>query len=173
VFLGFENGLINELLMALGFIDQPIFFLAESSYSWGILTFANVWKTLGWNAIIYIAAIAGINGELYDAVRVDGASRFGRIRHVTLPGVLPTITVVMLMNAGWILNTGFDQYYLLGNSMTLSYTDVIDTYTIRYGMEQGLLSYATAIGVFRSAISLAILFLVNGFARRFTDNSLF
>ena len=173
VFLAFEDGLINEMLMALRIIDSPIYFLAEPEYSWGILTFANVWKTLGWNAIIYIAAIAGINGEYYDAAEVDGAGRFGKIWHVLLPGIVPTITVVLLMNAGLILNTGFEQYYLLGNAMTMNYTDVIDTYTIRYGMEQGLLSYATAIGVFRSVISLTILFLVNGFAKKYTENSLF
>ena len=173
VFLAFENGLINEMLMALGLTNAPIYFMADSDYSWGILTFANVWKSLGWNAIIYIAAIAGINTEFYDAAEVDGAGRFGKIWHVMLPGIVPTITVVLLMNAGLILNTGFEQYYLLGNSMTLNYTDVIDTYTIRYGLEQGLLSYATAIGVFRSVISLSILLIVNGFAKKYTDNSLF
>lgn len=173
VFFSYNDGIINQILMSLHLINEPVFFLAEPKYSWTILTFANVWKTVGWNAIIYIAAISGINAEYYDAADVDGAGRFGKIWHVTLPALIPTITVIFLMNAGWILNTGFEQYYLLGNSMTLDYTDVIDTYTIRYGLEQGLLSYATAVGVFRSAISVTILFIANSLSKKYTENRLF
>lgn len=171
--LSVDTGLINNVLLSIGAIKEPIYFLAETKYSWWIMTFANVWKSMGWNSIIYIAAIAGINPEYYDAAAVDGAGRFMRIRHVVLPSILATIGVMFLMSAGWILNTGFEQYYLLGNSLTLDYTDVIDTYTVRYGLQNGLLSYATAVGVFRSVISIAILFIVNSVAKKYTDNSLF
>ena len=171
--LSSDGGLLNDLLLRLGFIDSPIFFMMRAEYAWTIMTVANVWKIFGFNAVIYLAAIAGIDSELYDAAAVDGAGRFRKIWHIVLPGMIPTISVLLLINFGALLNTGFDQYYLLSNPLTFSRLDVIDTYTVRFGLERGLLSYSTAVGIFKSVVSIILLTIANQFMKRTTGNKLF
>ena len=106
--LSMDDGIINNLLMWAGFIDQPIHWLGTPGYFWGIVGVSNVWKSMGWNSIIYLAAMTAINPELYEAAAIDGCGRFGRMWHITLPGIKSTIIILLILNAGWILNAGFE-----------------------------------------------------------------
>ena len=129
--------MINELLLNMGVIDKPIAFLNEKNYFWGILTTSNIWKDVGWSAIIYISAIAGVDGTLYEAGSVDGLGRFGKAWHITLPGIAPTVIMLFIMGIGGILNAGFEQQLLIGNPLTQEVYENIDTYVYRYGMQLG------------------------------------
>jgi putative aldouronate transport system permease protein len=167
------DGVINELLKLLGFTKESILFLQEGKYFWGIVAGANTWKEMGYSSIIYLAAIASINPELYEAAKVDGATRVKQIFHITLPLLKPTIVILLILAVGNILNTGFDQYYLLGNSLNRDYSDVIDTYSFRYGLQNGMFSYASAVGLFKSVVAFIMVLGVNSMARRMNNNSLF
>ena len=170
--LGTE-GNINELLMALGITEKPISFLNEKNMFWGILTSANIWKDLGWSAIIYISAIAGVDQELYQAGSVDGLGRFGKVWHITLPGIAPTIILLFIMNIGNILNAGFEQQLLIGTPLTKEVYENIDTYVYRYGVQIGRYSFATAIGLMKSVIGFALVILANRISGKVADMRLF
>ncbi|ULO08243.1 sugar ABC transporter permease [Paenibacillus sp. 19GGS1-52] len=167
-----ENGLVNDLLMGVGFIHTPIQFMAQGHLFWGIVTFSDVWKETGWNAIIYLAAIAGIGPELYEAARVDGASRLRQVWHITIPGIRPTITVLLIMSIGNLLNIGFEKQFLLGNNLVTDYSQVLDLYSLKYGLGMARYSYGTAINIFNSVISVILLFTINGIFKRTTKESL-
>ncbi|MGN7358311.1 ABC transporter permease [Paenibacillus sp. SAF-054] len=170
--LSTDNGLVNDLLLGLGFIDQPIQFMAQGHLFWGIVTLSDVWKETGWNAIIYLAAIAGIGPELYEAARVDGASRLRQMWHITLPGIRPTIIVLLIMSVGNLLNIGFEKQFLLGNNLVTDYSQVLDLYSLKYGLGMARYSFGTAINIFNSVISVALLFTINGIFKRTTKESL-
>jgi putative aldouronate transport system permease protein len=160
------SGAINELLLFLGIIDAPIHYMAQPGMFWWIITFAEVWKSTGWGAIIYLAAMAGIDPGLYEAAEVDGANRWRKIWHITLPGIRPTIIVLIVMSIGNLINIGFERQMLLGNNIVASQAMVIDRYALDFGIGMFRLSYGTAIGIFRSVISIILLFLANGFAKK-------
>ena len=170
--LGTE-GNIKSLLMHFGWIQKPISFLNEKNYFWGILTSANIWKDLGWSAIIYISAIAGVDQELYQAGAVDGLGRFGKVWHITLPGIAPTIILLFIMNIGNILNAGFEQQLLIGNPLTKEVYENIDTYVYRYGVQIGRYSFATAVGLMKSVIGFALVMIANKISAKVTDMRLF
>lgn len=170
--LGTE-GNINSLLIHFGWIQKPISFLNEKNYFWGILTSANIWKDLGWSAIIYISAIAGVDQELYQAGAVDGLGRFGKVWHITLPGIAPTIILLFIMNIGNILNAGFEQQLLIGNPLTKEVYENIDTYVYRYGVQIGRYSFATAVGLMKSVIGFALVMIANKISAKVTDMRLF
>ena len=130
------TGIINELLVNLNVINQPIIFFAHKEYFWPIVAFANVWKETGWNAIIYLAAITSIDPSLYEAASIDGAGRWAKIKHVTLPGIRPTIMILLLMNVGNVLNAGFEIQYLLGNGLVQSVSQTIDIYVLNWGISR-------------------------------------
>ena len=165
------SGIVNELLGYLG--QSPINFFAEPKYFWGIVAFANVWKETGWNAIIYLAAITSIDPNLYEAAEIDGAGRWGKIRHITLPSLRPTIMILLLMNIGWILNAGFEVQYILGNGLVKRVSETIDIYTLTWGISQNDYSLGTAAGIFRSAVSIALILISNYVARKTGENKLF
>ncbi len=167
-----ENGLVNDLLMAVGLIDAPIQFMAQGKLFWGIVTISDVWKETGWNAIIYLAAIAGIGPELYEAAKVDGASRLRQIWHITLPGIRSTIIVLFIMSIGNLINIGFEKQFLLGNNLVIDYSQVLDLYSLNYGLGMGRYSFGTAINIFNSVISVALLFTINGIFKRTAKESL-
>lgn len=121
-----STGIINELLLKFHLLDQPLNFFAHPKFFWPIVAFANVWKETGWNAIIYLSAITAIDPSLYEAANIDGAGRWARIRYVTLPGIKPTIMILLLMNVGNVLNAGFEIQYLLGNGLVKSVSETID-----------------------------------------------
>lgn len=165
------SGIVNELLgnMGIGTIN----FFAEPKYFWGIVAFANVWKETGWNAIIYLAAITSIDPNLYEAAKIDGAGRWGQIRHITLPSLRPTIMILLLMNIGWVLNAGFEVQYILGNGLVKRVAETIDIYTLTWGISQNDYSLGTAAGIFRSLVSIALILIANYVARKTGEDKLF
>jgi putative aldouronate transport system permease protein len=131
-----------------------------------------IWKTLGWNAIIYIAAMAGIDGELYDAAKVDGANRLRTIWHITVPGIMPTFLVLLLLNVSNMLAASFDQYFVFYNPLVAGKIEVLDYYVYRMGIIVGDYPLATAVGIFKTLVSVALLFSVNQISKKLRDQSL-
>lgn len=168
-----SEGIINELLIDLGLVHEPVGFLSTGNYFWWIITIANIWKNVGWSAIIYLSAMAGIDQELYQAGAVDGLGRFGMVWHITLPGISTTILLLWILRIGGILNAGFEQQLLFGSPMTRDFWEVIDTYAYRYGIQLGRYSYATAVGLFKSVISITLIFITNRASKKYADASIF
>lgn len=168
-----NEGVVNSILTGLGIVDKPIQFMGQANLFWIILTLSDVWKEIGWGAIIYLAAIAGIDQQLYEAAAVDGAGRWRRMFHITLPSIMPTITVLLIMSVGGLLNIGFERQMLLGNSLVKQYSLVIDQYALEYGIGMFRYSYGTAVGIFKSVVSLIIMFGANAFIRRKSEISLY
>lgn len=168
-----ETGIINQVLVWFNIIEKPINFFADTKYFWGIVGFANVWKEVGWGSIIYLAAITSINPDLYEAAEIDGAGRFNKMLHVTLPGIKPTIFILLLINIGNILNAGFEVQYLLGNGLIQQVSQTIDIFVLKYGISLGNYSLATAAGIFKSVISIVLIFLANKFAKSMGEERLF
>lgn len=167
------EGIVNILLMKLHFIDQPILFLGKGNYFWGILGASEVWKNVGWNTIIYLAAITTIDPSQYEAAEIDGANRFQRILHITLPGMKSVIVILLIMNLGNILESGFEPQYLLGNGMTADYSENLDIFVLKYGMQMGNYSLATAAGMFKTVVSFIFLLSANSIAKRLGESRLF
>ena len=167
------TGIINELLMNFHLISQPINFFAHEKYFWPIVAFANVWKETGWNAIIYLSAITSIDPSLYEAAAIDGAGRWGKIKHVTLPGIKPTIIILLLMNVGNVLNAGFEIQYLLGNGLVQKVSQTIDIYVLKWGISQGDYALGTAAGIFKSLVSIILIVIANQIAKHNGDERLF
>lgn len=167
------SGIVNELLLKLHVVDQPINFFAHTTYFWPIVAFANVWKETGWNAIIYLAAITAIDPSLYEAAAIDGAGRWAKIKHVTLPGIKPTIIILLLMNVGNVLNAGFEIQYLLGNGLVQSVSQTIDIYVLKWGISQSDYSIGTAAGIFKSLVSIVLIVIANQIAKHNGEERLF
>ena len=168
-----STGIINELLMKAGIIDRAIDFFAHPKYFWWIVAFANCWKETGWNAIIYLAAITSIDPSLYEAAAIDGAGRWNKIKYVTLPGIKPTIVILLLMNVGNVLNAGFEIQYLLGNGLVQKFSQTIDIYVLKWGISQGDYAIGTAAGIFKSLVSIILIVLANQFAKHNGEEQLF
>ncbi|MGF9977888.1 ABC transporter permease subunit [Viridibacillus arvi] len=168
-----NEGVFNQFLMSIGIIDRPVSFLGEGKYFWGVITGADIWKGIGWSSIIYLSAIAGVDSQLYEAGKMDGLGRFGLIWHVIIPGIRPTIVILMILGISGILNAGFEQQLLIGNVQTREYWEVFDTYSYRYGIQLGNYSYATAVGLFKSIIGLILLVGANKFCKKFFDTSVY
>jgi len=164
--LSIDDGLVNNVLLSLGLIDKPIAFMGEPKLFWGIITFADVWKEIGWNSIIFLAAIAGISPDLYESAMVDGASRLRRIWHITLPGILPTVMVILIMTMGNLINIGFEKQYLMRTSLVRDYSDVLDLYILDYGISAGRWAFGTAAGIFKSVVSIILLFSANTISKK-------
>lgn len=171
--LSMDTGIINEILMRLHIVSQPINFMAEPKYYWWIVGFSNVWKETGWGSIIYLAAITAINPELYEAAGIDGAGRFKKMLHVTLPGIKPTIFILLIMNIGNILNAGFELQYLLTNGLVQSVSQTIDIYVLKYGISLNDYSLGTAAGIFKSTISIILIYIANQIAKANGEERLF
>jgi len=168
-----DVGVINDVLMGLGLIKEPIFYLSEPKYFWTIVIASDIWKEFGWSAIIYIAAIASISPELYEAATIDGAGRFQRMRFVTLPSIRGTISILFILSVGSILNSNFDQILVLKNQLNESASSVIDIYVYEIGIKQGRFSYSAAVGLVKGIIAFILLLLANSFSKRMNQSSLF
>ncbi|WP_420832308.1 ABC transporter permease [Paenibacillus humicola] len=168
-----SQGLVNKVLMLLHITDEPVAFFQHGHYFWWIIASSNMWKDMGFNAIMYLAGIASINPELYEAAKVDGATRMKLTRYITLPALRPTIVILLILAVGGVLNAGFDQQYLMQNDLVLKYSDVIDTYTYRYGLQNSMFSYAAAVGMFKSVVAFLLVLMVNRLAKKVNDQSLF
>ncbi len=168
-----DVGIVNDILMGLHLIDEPITYLAEPGYFWTIAVGSDIWKEFGWNAIIYIAAIASISPELYEAATIDGAGRFQKMRFVTLPSIRGTISILFILAVGAMLNSNFDQIMVLKNQVNETSSQVIDTYVYQVGISQGRFSYSTAVGLVKSVIALILLLFANSVTKRLNQSSLF
>jgi putative aldouronate transport system permease protein len=163
-------GVVNILLGKIGI--GPIDFLMDKQLWIGTYITFGVWKEVGWGTIIYLAAITGINPEIYEAAEVDGCGRFGKIWHVTLPGLRPTIVTLLIMNIGRILGSEFDRPYTLGNSMVIQVSDVLSTLVYRVGIRSFQFSYTAAIGLFQSLVCVVFLVAANSFAKKFGERGI-
>lgn len=167
-----DSGFLTLLLVRLGVLAEPIHLIGAPQYFWGILITSEVWKELGWNSIIYIAAISGIDPNLFEAAIIDGAGRLRKIWHVTLPSIKGAIAVLLVLNIGYLMGSNFEQLFVFHRPVLYDVIDVIDIYTYRVGIENGRLSYATAIGLFRSVFAFFLLYTANKASRKLTDTSL-
>lgn len=171
VFLNPRNGLVNMLLQRMG-ID-PVYFLGQEDLFWHLYVLSGIWQSTGWAAILYLAALAGIDPELYEAAKIDGTSRFQRIRYIDMPGILPTIIILFILNAGRLMNVGFEKTYLMQNPLNLQVSEVISTYVYKVGLIQAQFGFASAVGLFNGVVNLILLYLVDRVARRFNQGGLF
>jgi len=170
--LALENGAVNDALMAMKIIKEPVLFLSEPKYFWGIVGATYVWKEVGWNTIIYLAAIAGIDPTLYEAAEIDGCHRFQKMWFITLPGIKATIIILMIMSIGRILDAGFELQYLLKNGLIQDVAETIDIYVIKYGIQSFNYSLATAAGMFKNVVNVTLIFVANWIARRIGEERL-
>ena len=166
------NGILNNLLARLGAAER-IDFIAKPAYFQSIYVWSGIWQNMGYNSIIYLAALAGIDISLHEAAIVDGASKLRRIWHIDIPGIMPTIIILLILNFGFLMNVGFEKVYLLQNDLNMPKSDIISTYVYRLGLEKAQYSFSTAVGLFNSVINTVLLVLVNGIASRLSDTSLF
>lgn len=169
-FLNPQTGIVNIALKSLGF--DSIYFMSEPGWFRHLYVWSGQWQSLGWNTIIFLAALAGINPELYEAAKVDGATRLQRIFHINIPGILPTVVILFILNIGLFMQIGFEKVLLMKNNLNSETADVIQTYVYQVGLLEGRFSYATAIGLFESAINIILLITVNQIARKIGENSL-
>ena len=165
-----NSGMINAAIKALG--GEPVFFMAKSEYFRGIVVITDIIKEAGWGAIIYLAALAGIDMEQYEAAIIDGASRFQKLIYITLPGISNTIIIMLILRLGKILEVGFDQIYILSTPSVYDVGDVISTYIYRIGIVNMQFGLTTAIGLFQSAIGAVLIIATNAVARKYSDVSM-
>jgi putative aldouronate transport system permease protein len=170
-----STGIINELLLKFGIVEQAYPFLMKPGWFWPIVTFSHLWKETGWNAIIYLAAITSIDPCLYESAAIDGAGRFQKIRYVTLPGIRPTIMILLLMNMGNVLNAGFEIQYLLGNGILQDVARTIDIYILKWSLEGRIMDFSlgTAAGIFKTVVSMTFIVVSNYIAKKRGDERLF
>jgi putative aldouronate transport system permease protein len=164
--LSVSDGAVNHLLIALGLIDEPILWLSKPNNFWGIIGATYVWKEVGWNSIIYLAAIVAIDPTLYEAAEIDGCSRWRKMWHITLPGIRATIVIMMIMSIGRILDAGFEMQWLLRNGQVQDVSDTIDIYVLMYGIRRSMYGLATAAGMFKNVVNVTLIFLANWIAKK-------
>lgn len=159
--LSVNNGFLNHVLMNLGIISDPINYLASDSHTWLKMTLLGLWKGLGWGSIMYIAAITGIDQELYEAAKVDGAGRFKQMWHVTIPGLMPTYFVLLMLSIASLISSGFEQYFVFQNAINMNHIEVLDLYVYNIGLGNNGFSYSTAVSLLKSLVSIFLLFFAN------------
>lgn len=170
LFLSPQYGIVNTFLTAIGL--EPVGFLESSKYFRGVYVASEIWQESGWSSIIYIAALAGIDPSLYEAAKIDGAGRFKRIIHVSLPGIVPTIVTLLILRIGQIMSIGFEKAYLLQNDLNIKTSEIISTLVYKQGILQGNIGYATAVGLMNSCLNLLLIVLANKFCKKFFETSL-
>lgn len=166
-----DNGVVNMILIQLGIVDQGVNFLASSSHVWLTMILWYWWKSLGWGAILYLAAIAGIDQELYEAAEVDGASRFRKIWHITVPGIMPTFFVLLLLSIGNFINNGMEQYFAFQNAMNKDTIEVLDLYVYNIAFANNF-PFATAVSMLKSVVSVFLLFAANSLSKAVRGESI-
>jgi ABC-type polysaccharide transport system permease subunit len=172
IFFSVDEGFVNVLLYKLGWIEEYRNILGDNGAVWYFQTAVGIWKGLGFSAIIYLAAIAGIDPELHDAANVDGAGRFQRMWHITLPGIAPTYINLLLLSIGAFLSNGLDQYFVFYNPLVHDRIEVLDLFVYRIGIRQNDYSFSTAIGISKTLVSLVLLFTANAIAKRLRGQSI-
>ncbi|MDF2936006.1 MAG: protein lplB [Paenibacillaceae bacterium] len=170
LFFTTEGGLVNEAIASMG--GDKIQFLMAPEWFRGFITGEVIWKETGWGTIIFLAALAGVDTQLYEAARMDGANRFRQLWHITLPAIKPTIIILLILRLGNFLDTGFEQIFLMLNSINRGVGEVFDTYVYSVGISQGQYSYSTAVGLFKSLVGLVLVFGSNALAKRFGEEGI-
>ncbi|WP_106766429.1 ABC transporter permease [Paenibacillus faecalis] len=170
IFLSPRYGIINHFIEMFG--GQPINFMTEPAWFKTLYVLSDVWQTMGWSSIIYLAALAGIDNQLHEAARVDGATRLQRIWHINIPGIRPTIIILLILNIGSVMGIGFEKVLLMQNNLNLESSDIISTYVYRMGIQNAEYSFSAAVGLFNSIINFVLLVVVNFIAKRVSETSL-
>ena len=165
-----STGIVNRIIVMLG--GEPVAFLSNAEYFPIIYTVMNVWQNMGWGSIVYLAALSGVDQQLYESAMVDGATKWKRIWYIDIPHILPTVTILLILNSGNILTVGFEKVFLLQNSLNADTSEVISTYVYKAGLINTQYSFSTAVGLFNAVVNLVLLVLVNTFSRKFSENSL-
>jgi putative aldouronate transport system permease protein len=170
IFLSPQTGLVNHAIEKLG--GQPVSFLTEPAWFKSIYVLSGVWQSMGWSSIIYLAALSGIDPHLHEAAQVDGATRLQRIWHINVPGIMPTIMILLILHTGAILGVGFEKVYLMQNDLNMEASDVISTHVYRTGIVGAQYSYSSAVGLFNSVVNFIMLISVNAAAKKMKQTSL-
>lgn len=168
-----STGMLNELLLNMGIIKHPIPLMTNPDLYYTMAVVSDIWKEMGWSAIIYLAAIAGIDPSMYESAQIDGAGRLKRIWHITLPGIRGTISILLILAIGSLFSANFDQAMLLGNNLNISRSEIIEVFVYRSGLSQGRYSFATAAGLFQSVISFVLVLTANSVSKKLSGASLF
>ncbi|RED65484.1 ABC transporter permease subunit [Cohnella phaseoli] len=166
-------GAINETLVGWGIVEEGFNFLGDPKYAWVFMIALGAWKYLGYNSVIFISSIASISNEYYEAAQIDGANRFQRVWYITIPGMIPTLIVLLILNSGWILNSNFEQFYLFTNPTNWEKMEVLDIYIYKYGLQLLNFPYATAVGIMKTFVSLILIVAVNAISKKATDKAIF
>lgn len=169
-FLTLDGGMVNQLIDKMG--GDPIFFLGSTEWFRPIVVGSGLWKETGWNTILYLAAITTIDPQLYEAAKVEGAGKLSQIRHITIPGIMPTISIVLILSIPSLITVGMDQIYPLMNSANMEVSDVLDTYVLRSGLQQGYFGMSTAVGLLSSVIGLILVLGTNRLSRKMNGEGL-
>jgi putative aldouronate transport system permease protein len=167
-----NTGVVNQVLVSIGILEKPVQFLQASDHVWITQWLWLTWKNLGWAAIMYIAAITGIDEEMFEAAKVDGATRMQRIRYITIPSILPTYFVLLMLAIASFLSNGMEQYYVFQNAFNQEHIQVLDLYVYNLGMGSGSYSLATAISIMKSVVSVTLLFVVNSMSKAFRGETI-
>jgi putative aldouronate transport system permease protein len=171
--LSTENGILNEILLFFNLIDRPVLYLGNPNYFWGIVVFTGLWKEIGWNTIIYLAAMTSIDATQYEAADIDGANRYQKMWHITLPAIKPTVVILLIMSIGSVLSSaGFELQYFLGNGLVMEKSETIDIFVLRYGIQMNNYSLATAAGLFKTAVSIVLITASNYIAGKLGEERL-
>lgn len=170
MFLSPNQGIVNAIIRAFG--GDEIAFMTQPEWFKSIYVLSGVWQHMGWSSVIYLAALAGIDPQQHEAARVDGASRLQRIWHINLPGIRPTIVILLILNVGSVMGVGFEKVFLMQNSLNMPASDVISTYVYRSGIIGAQYSFSAAVGLFNSIVSFILLLSVNRIARKLSETSL-
>ncbi|KKO54327.1 sugar ABC transporter permease [Paenibacillus sp. DMB20] len=170
IFLNPSTGIINHLIVAFG--GERITFMTSPGWFKTLYVLSDVWQTMGWSSIIYLAALSGVDQQLHEAATIDGANKIQRIWHINLPTIAPTIVILLILNLGSVMSVGFEKVFLMQNSLNMSSSDIISTYVYRTGILDAQYSFSAAVGLFNSVVNFALLILVNYIARRVNETSL-
>jgi len=168
-----KDGVFNDFLVAIRVLKEPVSFLGEPKYFWGLILISDTWKELGWSAIIYLAAITSIDQQIYEAATVDGVTKIQKIIYITVPSITGTIALMLILQISGLLNSNFDQILILKNQINVSRSQVIDTYVYQVGMTMGKYSYATAVGLFKSVIALLLLLTANTTSKKLLGRTIY
>ncbi len=172
ILLSPSTGVVSHLLKGLHLIPDSINLLGSPQAFVPVYVLSGIWQSAGWNSIIFIAALASVDGQLYDAARVDGASRLQQVIHVELPALVPTIIILLIMNMGRVLSVGFEKVFLMQNDLNLSVSEVISTYVFNIGVQSGQFSFGSAVGLFNTIINFTFLMIANIVSKKAADISL-
>lgn len=171
--LDYDSGIINNLLVKIGLVKEPVDILGGEEYFWGLIIITSLIKGLGWGSVIYVAAISGIPKELYEAALLDGANRWHKIRYITVPSIAPTITLFFILSISGLLNNGIDHLWVFQNANNIGRSEVLDTFIYKYGIPEQRYGYATAIGLLKSIVSLILLVTGNAICKKVSGKGIY